>query len=397
MALALALGLGVGYVLGRNSVDDEPAQVAQIAPTTSPVPPTAAPPTATPTDTPLPPTPTPVPATSTPQAVAQAMTHTVRGGENLYRIGLTYGVTAEDIATANGIRVDSVIYVGQQLTIPGVVPAVPPEDRGIILAAAMQPTPGAINGIALDNLIYMPDTVKAHIRAIYLTGQAMGRNPYAFSKIGDSTIENPHFMDRFDSESYNLGDWAALQPAIDHFRGSFSRYSIAVQRGLHSWSAFDPMWAGHAQCQPGEVLLACEIRVHNPSMLYIRLGANDVGVPESFERNMRRIIEYSIQQGVIPLIGTKADRREGPANTNNNILRRLAAEYNVPLWDFDTVAATLPGRGLGPDYVHMTTFYANDYTDATAYQRGYGVHNLLALVILDQAWRAAVGGDGDAM
>ena len=46
--------------------------------------------------------------------------HHVEAGENLYRIGLRYGVDAKTIARANGIRDGRSIRVGQRLFIPGV-------------------------------------------------------------------------------------------------------------------------------------------------------------------------------------------------------------------------------------------------------------------------------------
>lgn len=60
-------------------------------------------------------------------ARAEGITHTVQPGENLYRIGLQYGVTWMAIMEANGLA-SSTIYAGQQLTIPqaGSAPADPP-------------------------------------------------------------------------------------------------------------------------------------------------------------------------------------------------------------------------------------------------------------------------------
>lgn len=45
--------------------------------------------------------------------------HHVERGENLYRIGLRYGVPAKEIARANGIRDVTGLRVGQRLYIPG--------------------------------------------------------------------------------------------------------------------------------------------------------------------------------------------------------------------------------------------------------------------------------------
>ncbi len=48
--------------------------------------------------------------------------HTVQRGENLFRIGLRYGVSVAAIQAANGLA-GTTIYVGQRLTIPGVASA----------------------------------------------------------------------------------------------------------------------------------------------------------------------------------------------------------------------------------------------------------------------------------
>ena len=61
--------------------------------------------------------------------------HIVQAGENLFRIGLRYGVTAQQIATANSLGGVSMIFVGQRLTIPARVSA-PPETA---------PAPGGVS------------------------------------------------------------------------------------------------------------------------------------------------------------------------------------------------------------------------------------------------------------
>ena len=47
-----------------------------------------------------------------------ATTHSVAPGENLYRIGLRYGVNVQALAWANGLNNTHLIYVGQKLVIP---------------------------------------------------------------------------------------------------------------------------------------------------------------------------------------------------------------------------------------------------------------------------------------
>lgn len=336
-------------------------------------------------------------------AIPQSVTaHIVQPGENLFRIALNYGVPLETLAAANNISDPTVVRAGQTLIIPiasseptAVAIAVPTttSDPHPAQAAVAASLPPALNGLPIDAIVVLTGDVQQHVREIYAAGQALGRNPRAFSKIGDSTIQNPYFLARFDGGAYNLGDYAYLQPVIDHFAGSFGREGMAVRRGLHSWSILNPAWADKTLCQPDETPIACEFRVHNPSVVLIRLGANDSGAAKLFDQNMRQIVEHSIANGVIPVLGTKADRHEGPDNTNNNILRQIAADYRIPLWDFDQLAQTLPYSGLAADGVHMTSFYAHDYTLPEALQRGHGAHNLSALMVLYEIWR--VTGQGD--
>lgn len=52
--------------------------------------------------------------------------HVVQNGENLFRISLRYGVSLNALAQANGISNPNLIFVGQQLTIPGTTGGTPP-------------------------------------------------------------------------------------------------------------------------------------------------------------------------------------------------------------------------------------------------------------------------------
>jgi LysM repeat protein len=322
--------------------------------------PTPAPPSATATPSPVP---TEAPAASATTAPPTATP--------------TRALLLPEQPTADPVILVGTDTAGQQIT------AVPPLPTAVSLAPIGR---SDINGVPESQFIVMDEVTRLHVRQIFALGQELGRNPRAFSKVGDSTIENPFFMDRFDEPgTYNLADYAWLQPAIDWFRGSFNRQSLAVAVGLHTWSVLDPMWSDPYQCPGGENMLECEVRVHNPSVIIFRLGVNDVGVPGYVERSMRTAIEFSLENGIIPVIGTKGDRREG--TVNNEIMRRLAAEYRVPLWDYDVLAGTIPGRGLVSDGAHMTTFYAHDWSLPQAFQTGHGVHTLAGLMMLDAIHR----------
>lgn len=243
-------------------------------------------------------------------------------------------------------------------------------------------TPINVGGIPLDQIVIMSPDVRETIRVTSELGRQLGRNPNAFSKIGDSVTLTPHYLTRFDKGPYVLGDYAYLQPAIDHFSGSFERYGVATRIGLHAWSLFDPLWADKEWCLPNEDMVACEVRLHNPSVLLIRLGSNDAGAESAFNNNMRALVEYALENGIVPILATKADRFEGSDNRNNKIIQQIALEYSLPLWDFDRAADIIPGRGLGSDQVHMTMADSNDYTDPKSFERGYPVSDLTALMTL---------------
>jgi hypothetical protein len=250
----------------------------------------------------------------------------------------------------------------------------------------------AVNGIAPEKIIVMDETVAKNVQKIYQRGLKLGRDPHAFSKVGDSNIENPLFLTRFDSGPYNLGDYAYLSPVIKQFAGSFSRESMAVRLGLHSWSVFDPMWADKTQCKAAEAVLACEFRLHNPSIVFILLGSNDAGLPDYYKESLQKIIDTSSSKGVIPILATIAESSQSASDLNNQIIHQMAIDNQIPLWDFNRVAATLPGNGLESDGVHLTSFYAHDYTQEVAFQRGHGMQNLTALMALYQVWRVASAG-----
>ncbi len=246
-----------------------------------------------------------------------------------------------------------------------------------------QPAVAVLNNIPVERLLVLNAATRAHVRDIFAQGQAQGRNARVFSKVGDSTMVYPPFMVVFDHKLYRLGKFAYLQPTIDHYAGALGRTSAAVKKGMHTWSQFDPAWSASELCAPNEGPLACEIRLNNPAIAIIRLGANDTEFPREFERNLNAIVRYCLERGIIPVLGTKPDRLEGESNLLNHIVRKTAAAHNIPLWDYDLIAGTVPGRGLEPDLVHMQGGGTRDYTSPEAMRAGDALEDLTALMMLD--------------
>jgi hypothetical protein len=200
----------------------------------------------------------------------------------------------------------------------------------------------------------------------------------------------PAFMYAFDW-SYNLGPYGYLQAAVGQYSGSFGRSSMATVKGINSWRQFDPGSADHENCRSNEGPIQCEFRLNNPSVAFIRLGANDWAMPEEYQQSMERIVEYFLNRGVIPVLGTKPDRLDGPNNTLNKIVYAIAADYEIPVWDFDQVAATVPNKGLLQDHTHFQDGGPHNYSLPVAFQHGDSLEDLTALIMLDQVDRVIAG------
>ena len=174
----------------------------------------------------------------------------------------------------------------------------------------------------------------------------------------------------------------------DHFQGSFNRRSLAAERSFTTASELSPLWANPDLCQSGETPLECEYRIQKPAFAIIMLGTNEALSPIStYETNMRRILDMTIARGIVPILTTKADNLEGDGAVNEMIVR-LAREYDVPLWNFWAAVQPLPGGGLQEDGAHLT-YAGNRFDDPFAMQKAWPVRNLTALQALDRVWRAA--------
>lgn len=234
-------------------------------------------------------------------------------------------------------------------------------------------------------------SVSDKVLEIYQKGLELGNNRRAFSKIGDCGSTPAWFLGDFDREPkyYDLGPYKALSLVIMEFQGSYGRTSLAARSGFNASALFVPLWADRTYCESNETPLACEYRVHKPIMAFIMLGTNDIWHPEEFEPQMRKIIEYSIDQGVIPILSTKADNQESDGSINQTIAR-LASEYDIPLWNYWAAVYPLPDHGLQEDKAHLT-WGRNNFGDPEAMTKAWPVRNLTALQVLNAIWRKISG------
>jgi len=237
------------------------------------------------------------------------------------------------------------------------------------------PTPDTrLNPVRWDQWPVIP-TVSGAAREIYRKGLAMGNDPHGYSTIGDCQSEPDVFLGIYATNRYYLGnDYKYLQATIDFFQGSFDRQSLAVRNGLSAPSALDPLWAYKGQCNPNESPVACDLRVHKPSIVFVNLGTNWLPSASSaaYERYLRQIIDLIIQAGALPVLSTKADDVEG-GNRINLVTAQVAHDYDIPLWNMWRSVQDLPNGGLDSTRkdVYLTT---------EAWDR----RNFTALMVLDR-------------
>jgi hypothetical protein len=231
--------------------------------------------------------------------------------------------------------------------------------------------------------------ITAHARAIFLAGQALGNRPDAFSLVGDSNTDNPAFLAPFDQGNYDLGPYPDLELTIHYFKGSFSRHSPAAVGGFSTAKVLDPANAGGG-CAAGETPLACEYRLQKPSVALILLGTGDQHAWSGFEGRYRQIIEYTVKQGIVPVLITKADDLESTEDTAtagfiNGVIVRLSQEYDVPLLNLRQAVDPLPNRGCKSDGFHYNTPPDGQSANFTGDHLNYGfnMRNLTELQVLD--------------
>ncbi|NPV76017.1 MAG: SGNH/GDSL hydrolase family protein [Anaerolineae bacterium] len=256
------------------------------------------------------------------------------------------------------------------------------ETAEVLVTSTPRPTP-----IFWQEMPVIP-IISNRARQIYQEGLDLGNNPNAFSKVGDCESRTTWFLSDFDlgPQYYSLGEYEHLYQVIENYRGSFNRLSMVAKPGFNAASVMVPLWADKEQCLKNEHPLACEYRIHRPSIAFIMLGTNDVYRIESFEDNLRKVIEYSIDAGVVPILTTKADNLEGD-HYINAVIAELAYEYDVPLWNFWAAVQSLPNHGLQEDRAHLT-WTPNNFSDPKTMLRAWPVRNLTALQVLEAFWEA---------
>ncbi|MBN1429820.1 MAG: SH3 domain-containing protein [Anaerolineae bacterium] len=196
--------------------------------------------------------------------------------------------------------------------------------------------------------------VGPHLQKIYNRGRSLGNYSNRFSKVGDSETYNGYYLVAFDVGDYDLGDYGYLQKMITRYSGSYRRMGYAAMGDFMIEAILNPIWSNSNVCHHNETPLACEYRIHRPSIsiIMVRTKLWNANWQTNYLNNLRQIVQYTVDQGIIPVL-TTLPGCEGHQVFNQHIWT-VGNEFNVPVWDLYATTSTLPNGGLGPDMYHLS-------------------------------------------
>jgi hypothetical protein len=237
--------------------------------------------------------------------------------------------------------------------------------------------------IGWKDLPVIPENIDATLQKVYEKGLELGNDPHAFSIFGDCQERPKDFFGVFETDPAVVESLSPeLQEVVANFQGSFNRESPTAQDGTTPGSLLWTQWhRGEYGCKFTETPVQCELRIHRPSFVIIQIGTHFESRNTEY---LRKVILQLLDAGVVPILATKADNREKDERINRD-MSMLAAEYDLPLWNFWAALSDLPGRGL---YVMQGRegqgpVYLNEVASVR--------HRMTGLETLDVVWRAVTG------
>lgn len=240
---------------------------------------------------------------------------------------------------------------------PAAPPGPPPPSGKPPVVPAGSGIPPQVAAIDLHAYPVVPANL-GQARTIFLNGRARGNHSGVVAKVGDCASGHPDFLGAFARSGYTLGAYEYLGGTIVHFGESLAYFSWAASSGFNSGAVLDSTWADPSVCQPTESPLTCEFRLHRPAVAVIMFGTTDLQLlsPGQFNANLRRVIETTINAGVIPLLSTFPPHLAYPDESilYNQIVVKIAQDYNIPLMNLWLALEPLPNWGMAPDGNHLS-------------------------------------------
>lgn len=267
----------------------------------------------------------------------------------------------------------------------GHAPAVLAEQRQPTTASKETPPPQVVKrspATPSPPVPGVPHLSKRH-KVLYRESVLNDKDLNMFAVAGDCNSIPPVYLKRVLTGEFDASKLSAnLRETMERFKQAFSRVSLASNGGFTAAGLNDPAWSDGALCGPSQSPLACEIWVSRASVIFVSVGTGDQYAWRDFEDNYREIVETALHRSVLPVLVTKADdleTRQGgaPPDYINNVIRKQARDYDVPLMDYALAARSLPNRGL----IDEGTL------DFHASPAGMDLRIVMTLQILDQLWR----------
>lgn len=281
------------------------------------------------------------------------------------------------------------VLIATDLPSPPTATQLPRRFSPITPAATRTPRPtqtpraSATDSSAWKSLPVIPISIDPSLRQVYERGLALGNDPHAFSIFGDCQARPGEFFGVFETDEATIqGLSPELREVVEHFEGSFNRESPTAQDGTTPGSLLWTQWhRGEYGCTFAETPVECELRTHRPSFVIIQIGTHFESRNTEY---LRRVIVQLLDAGVVPILATKADNREKDERINRD-MSMLAAEYDLPLWNFWAAVSHLPNRGL---YTRADRPLQGDIylTEEAAV-----IHRMTGLEALNVVWRAVTG------
>lgn len=305
-----------------------------------------------------------------------------------------------EIALPDGLRgwvsADFVRQLNQRPFSSATINALPV--NGVSMEASATPT----SALGIPSFL---SGVTSRTRSLFLKGREMGNRANVFVRVGDSITVSPNFLIDIGVGKFELGAYGSLGAVIEFYRGgevrganSFTVTPIAAGAGWTTESLLTPGFAYKEACN-FEAPLICEYKLSKPAVALILIGTNDSGSgsADAYGNNLRTIVQTSLDMGVIPVLSTLPPKRIDEEQSRrvdlyNRVIRQVALQYEIPLWDFFYAMDRLPNGGMSADGLHPSV-----PPDGRVYRfsaenlnYGYTLRNLQALQALDTIWRLAM-------
>jgi hypothetical protein len=180
---------------------------------------------------------------------------------------------------------------------------------------------------------------------------------HTFSKVGDCQMVAGIFLAGYTNGTYDIP--TGMAETVQWFGASMAEDNITAVNGYGINTVLDPAYGlsrGYTQCLESETPLDCELRTRRPVVVMIGMGTNWIPNGEhSFERYLRQVVDKVLATGALPILATKADNVEGNWKLNE-VIARVASEYDLPLVNVWLSVQDLPNHGLQkpPRQVYLT-------------------------------------------